>query len=62
MAGEFNTRCRHNERKNEEYGNGDIDKSREHLNVHFKENLREMVQARFKIIRGIGIRREHRIL
>lgn len=30
-------RERHNERKNESYGNGDIDLSRAHLNVHFKQ-------------------------
>ena len=27
---------RHNERKNEHYGNGDVDLSRKHLNVHYK--------------------------
>ena len=30
-------RERHNERKNESYGNGDIDTSRVHLNVHYKQ-------------------------
>jgi hypothetical protein len=41
MRGSFETRYRHNERQNETYGNGDIDRSREHLNVHFRQNLRE---------------------
>ncbi|MCD7947890.1 MAG: plasmid recombination protein [Oscillospiraceae bacterium] len=34
--GEFNLRERHNERKNEHYGNGDILPERTHLNVQFK--------------------------
>jgi hypothetical protein len=33
--GGFNVRERHNERKNEFYGNSDIDQSREHLNIHY---------------------------
>jgi Plasmid recombination enzyme. len=36
-AGEFSLRERHNERKNECYGNGDIDKNRSHRNVYFKK-------------------------
>jgi hypothetical protein len=40
MRGSFETRYRHNERENETYGNGDIDRSREHLNVHFRQNLK----------------------
>jgi hypothetical protein len=40
MRGSFETRYRHNERENETYGNGDIDRSREHLNVHFRKNLK----------------------
>ncbi|GHV48538.1 Plasmid recombination enzyme type 2 [Clostridia bacterium] len=39
MRGSFETRYRHNERQNETYGNGDIDQSREHLNIHFRQNL-----------------------
>jgi prefoldin subunit 5 len=35
----FTVRERHNERKNEVYGNGDICPEREHLNVHFRQNL-----------------------
>jgi len=34
--GEFNIRERHNERKNESYGNGDIIKERQNYNIHFK--------------------------
>ena len=41
MRSSFETRYRHNERQNETYGNGDIDPSREHLNIHFRQNLRE---------------------
>jgi hypothetical protein len=41
MRGSFETRYRHNERQNETYGNGDIDQSREPLNIHFRKNLRE---------------------
>ena len=36
-TGEFSLRERHNERKNECYGNGDIDKNRSHRNVYFKK-------------------------
>jgi hypothetical protein len=35
----FNVRERHNERKNECYGNGDIDLSRADLNVHFLQRI-----------------------
>jgi prefoldin subunit 5 len=35
----FTVRERHNERKNAEYGNGDICPEREHLNVHFRQNF-----------------------
>jgi archaellum component FlaC len=35
----FTVRERHNERKNELYGNGDIEISRAHLNVRFRQNL-----------------------
>jgi hypothetical protein len=38
--GEFNIRDRHNKRKNESYHNGDIDLSRSHLNVYFREHLK----------------------
>jgi len=38
-AGEFNVRERHNERKNENYHNGDIDPSRADLNIHFRRAL-----------------------
>jgi hypothetical protein len=41
MRGSFETRYRHNDRQNETYGNGDIDQSREHLNIHFRQNFRE---------------------
>lgn len=37
--GEFSIRERHNERKNESYLNGDIDKSRADMNIHFRRNL-----------------------
>jgi flagellar biosynthesis chaperone FliJ len=40
MRGSFETRYRHNERQNESYYNGDIDQSREHLNVRFRQNLK----------------------
>ncbi|GHU35011.1 Plasmid recombination enzyme type 2 [Clostridia bacterium] len=40
MRGSFETRYRHNERQNETYGNGDIDQSREHFNIHFRQNLK----------------------
>ena len=36
QTGSFNTRERHNERKNEEYFNGDIEPDRADLNVHFR--------------------------
>lgn len=39
QSGEFNIRERHNERKNESYLNGDIDKSRANMNIHFRRNL-----------------------
>jgi hypothetical protein len=35
----FAVRERHNERKNEVYGNGDICPERERLNVHFRQNF-----------------------
>ena len=38
-GGGFNVRERHNERKNEVYGNGDIDPARFDLNVHFRRVL-----------------------
>ena len=34
-TGGFNVRERHNERKNECYGNGDIDSDWADLNIHF---------------------------
>ena len=37
----FNVRERHNERKNEEYFNGDVQLERSHLNVHFRRCFRE---------------------
>ena len=37
----FNVRERHNERKNEEYFNGDVQLERSHLNVHYRRCLRE---------------------
>ena len=40
MRNSFESRYRHNERQNESYGNGDIDQSREHLNIHFRQNLK----------------------
>jgi hypothetical protein len=39
QSGEFNLRERHNERKNETYHNGDIDKNRADMNIHFRKNL-----------------------
>lgn len=36
---------RHNERKNEHYGNGDVDVSRSALNIHFKECENGYLQA-----------------
>jgi len=38
-GGEFSVRERHNERKNESYLNGDIDKSRADMNIHFRQNF-----------------------
>ena len=38
-AGEFGLRERHNERQNESYMNGDIDKSRADMNIHFRQNF-----------------------
>jgi len=38
-AGGFNVRERHNERKNERYGNGDIDPARADMNIHFRRVL-----------------------
>jgi len=37
----FNVRERHNERKNEEYYNGDVELDRTHLNVHYRRCFRE---------------------
>ena len=37
--GEFNVREHHNERKNENYMNGDIDPTRADMNIHFKQVL-----------------------
>ena len=37
----FNVKERHNERKNDEYFNGDVMPERTHLNVHFQQCLRE---------------------
>ena len=39
QSGAFNVRERHNERKNECYGNGDIIPERSNLNIHFKQLL-----------------------
>jgi len=41
----FNTVERHNERKNEEYFNGDVQLEREHLNVHFCRHFKEDGEA-----------------
>jgi len=41
----FNTVERHNERKNEEYFNGDVQLEREHLNVHFCRHFKENGEA-----------------
>ena len=38
-SGEFSIRERHNERKNESYLNGDIDKSRVDMNVYYRQNF-----------------------
>jgi len=40
-AGGFSIRERHNERKNENYHNGDIMLDRSHLNVHFCQHFSE---------------------
>jgi chemotaxis protein histidine kinase CheA len=40
MRPSFETRYRHNERQNETYHNGDIYPEREHLNVHYRQNLK----------------------
>jgi len=37
----FNTRERHNERKNEECFNGDVQAERSHMNVHYRQCFRE---------------------
>ena len=37
----FNVRERHNERKNNEYFNSDVELDRTHLNVHFRRCLKE---------------------
>ena len=37
--GGFSVRERHNERKNETYGNGDIDPARADMNIHFRRVL-----------------------
>jgi hypothetical protein len=39
-GGEFRTRERHNERKNESYHNGDVIPERANLNVHYHQNFR----------------------
>lgn len=41
MRSSFTTRERHNERKNEAYGNGDVVSERTNLNVHFRQNFRD---------------------
>ena len=41
QTGSFNTVERHNERKNEEYFNGDVELERAKLNVHYRRCLRE---------------------
>ena len=41
QIGSFNTRERHNERKNDEYFNGDVRLDRAHLNVLFRQCFRE---------------------
>ncbi len=59
--GEFSLRERHNERKNESYGNGDIIPERSHLNVHFKEcdgtyeqTFNRMVEDGTISLKGLG--------
>lgn len=49
-SGEFNIRERHNERKNESYGNGDIIPERSHLNVHFNQCASTYEQAFNKML------------
>jgi len=58
--GEFNIRERHNERKNESYGNGDILPERSNLNVHFKscpstyeQEFNRMVESGAVSLRGL---------
>ena len=41
----FTTVERHNERKYEEYFNGDVEPERANLNVHFKRNFKENGEA-----------------
>jgi hypothetical protein len=41
MRSSFTTRERHNERKNEAYGNGDVVPERADFNVHFRQNFRD---------------------
>ena len=41
QASSFNVRERHNERKNDEYFNGDVVPDRAHLNVHYCRRFRE---------------------
>jgi DNA repair exonuclease SbcCD ATPase subunit len=60
MASEFNIRERHNERKNEEYYNGDIEPERAPLNVHFRQHLRpdgspETYEETFKRLMAEGV-------
>lgn len=57
---EFNVRERHNERKNESYGNGDIVPERSALNVHFKrcegtyeQEFNRMVESGVVSLRGL---------
>jgi hypothetical protein len=60
MAAAFNIRERHNERKNENYHNGDIEPERSHLNIHFRQNLRadgtpETYEETFKRLLAEGV-------
>ena len=41
QTGSFNTVERHNERKNEDYFNGDVQLERANLNVHYKQHFKE---------------------
>ncbi len=59
--GNLGDRYRHNERHNTDYGNGDIEKDRSHLNVHFKqcegsytEAFDKLVQDGVVSMRGLG--------